>query len=210
MVLAAVALIVVLFRAAYEQSGNTVALWSDTGVNRLVHGVGTIPMTWFQSLNPLFIFLLTPLIILYWTRLAQRGREPNDVQKMAVGGLTVAFSYVLLAAVSFWSAKAGTPAHWLWLVAYFLIYTVGELFILPIGLGLFGRLAPPALAATTIAAWFLASFAGNFAAGALGALWGVFSPAAFFAITAAVSALSGLLLLSVAGKAAHLRPSASR
>src|SRR5205085_2373091 len=70
-VLASVASFVVIFRAAYEQVGNTVALWSDSGVSRVVEGVGTIPMTWFQSLNPMLIFLLTPFIIAYWTRRAR-------------------------------------------------------------------------------------------------------------------------------------------
>ncbi|HEY1710569.1 MAG TPA: peptide MFS transporter [Rhizomicrobium sp.] len=197
LVLASVASIVVIFRAAYEQSGNTVALWADSGVDRMVHGIGAIPMTWFQSLNPLLIFLLTPLVVLYWTRQGRRGREPGEVHKMAMGAFIVGASYAMLAAVAYFS-KAGASASWLWLVAYFFVYTVGELLILPVGLGLFGRLAPPAFAATMIAAWFLASFAGNFAAGALGVLWGPLSPAAFFAATAIVSAVAGALLLSIA------------
>jgi len=198
MVLATVASIVVIFRAAYEQSGNSVALWADSGVDKIVAGVGAIPVTWFQSLNPLLIFLFTPFMVMTWTRLGRRGREPSDVLKMAIGALIVGASYLLLAAVALWSAETGAPASWLWLVAYFVVYTLGELFILPVGLGLFGRLAPPAFAATTIAAWFLASFAGNFAAGALGTLWGPLSPAEFFAATAGVSAIAGVLLLSIA------------
>lgn len=195
-VLAIVALIVVIFRAAYEQSGNSVALWADSGVDKTVYGHIAIPMTWFQSLNPLGIFLFTPFMVSAWTRLAKRGREPDDVTKMAMGGYISAASYALLAAVAFLSG--GHPVSWLWLIAYFVVYTIGELFILPVGLGLFGRLAPPSLAATTIAAWFLASFGGNFAAGALGTLWGQLSPAAFFLLTAGVSAVYGVLLHMVA------------
>lgn len=203
-VLGAVILIVVIFRAAYEQSGNTVALWADSGVDRAVHGIGSIPMTWFQSLNPAFIFLLTPAIVAIWTRLGRRGQEPGDVLKMAVGAFLVSASYLLLAGAAFWSAESHMPAHWLWLVGYFIVYTIGELFILPVGLGLFGRLAPPSMAATMIAAWFMASFAGNFAAGALGALWGAISPATFFALTALVSAVSGGLLLGLSPWARQL------
>jgi POT family proton-dependent oligopeptide transporter len=193
--LAAVALIVVAYRAAYEQVGNSVALWSDTGVDRVVHGIGTIPMTWFQSLNPAFIFVLTPFMVLLWTQLGRRGREPGDITKMALGAFITAASYLILAFAA--SAAGSGTANWSWLVAYFLIYTLGELFILPVGLGLFGRLAPASFAATTIAAWFLASFAGNFAAGALGTLWGQLSPAAFFILTAAVCAASGVLLAAL-------------
>jgi POT family proton-dependent oligopeptide transporter len=197
-VLALVAAVVVLFRATYEQSGISVALWIDSGVDKMVAGIGAIPMTWFQSLNPAFIVALTPFMVMAWTRLGRRGREPGDILKMAIGAFIVGVSYLMLAAVAWWSTKTGTPASWLWVVGYFGVYTLGELFILPVGLGLFGRLAPPAFAATMIAAWFLASFAGNFAAGALGTLWGVLTPAMFFTATAAVSFVSAVLLLAIA------------
>jgi POT family proton-dependent oligopeptide transporter len=194
--LLAVIAIVVIFRAAYEQSGNTLALWSDIGIDRHVGYGWSIPMTWFQSLNPLMIFLFTPAIVAYWARGARQNREPGSVAKMAIGGFIVAASYLLLAVVAWFDG--GARASWLWLVAFFLVYTIGELFILPVGLGLFGKLAPVQLAATAIAAWFMAAFFGNLAAGAVGALWSVVSVPAFFAIVAALSLLSGLLLLALA------------
>jgi POT family proton-dependent oligopeptide transporter len=101
----------------------------------------------------------------------------------------------MLASVAAWSAKSGASASWLWVVAFFVVYTAGELYILPIGLGLFGQLAPLGFNATTIAVWFLAAFAGNFLAGVLGAAWSHLSAAQFFVLTAAVAATSSLLLL---------------
>ena len=192
--LLAVIMIVIVFRAAYEQSGNTFALWADTGVNRMA-GTFSIPMTWFQSLNPLMIFLFTPAIVAWWTRAARQGREPGSVSKMAMGGFIVGASYLILAAVAYVSGDA--RASWLWVVVFFFVYTVGELFILPVGLGLFGRLAPAELAATAIAAWFMAAFFGNLAAGFLGALWSAVSVPIFFTIVGAVGALSGVLLLAL-------------
>jgi len=192
--LLAVIMIVIVFRAAYEQSGNTFALWADTGVNRMA-GTFSIPMTWFQSLNPLMIFLFTPVIVAWWTRAARQGREPGSVSKMAMGGFIVGASYLILAAVAYVSGDA--RASWLWVVVFFFVYTVGELFILPVGLGLFGRLAPAELAATAIAAWFMAAFFGNLAAGFLGALWSAVSVPIFFTIVGAVGALSGVLLLAL-------------
>jgi POT family proton-dependent oligopeptide transporter len=187
--------IVVIFRAAYEQSGNTLALWADTGIDRHVARSFAIPMTWFQSLNPMFIFLFTPFIVAYWTKAARQRREPGSVSKMAMGGFIVAASYLLLAAVAY--AQGDARANWLWLVVFFIVYTIGELFILPVGLGLFGKLAPARFAATAIAAWFMAAFFGNLAAGAVGALWSSVSNATFFIIVAGFSALSGALLLSL-------------
>ena len=195
LLLLAVIAIVVIFRASYEQSGNTVALWADSGIDRHVGAALQVPMTWFQSLNPLIIFLLTPVIVAYWTRAARRGREQSTVAKMATGGFIVGFSYLLLAAVAAWTGME--RANWLWLVLYFLIYTIGELFILPVGLGLFGRLAPREFAATAIAAWFMAAFFGNLAAGAVGALWSVLTPATFFAVTGVIGLVSGALLLAL-------------
>lgn len=192
LLLFAVIAIVVLFRGAYEQSGNTLALWADSGVDRHV-GSLMIPMTWFQSLNPLFIFLFTPVIVARWSARARSGRDSGAVSKMAVGALVVGVSYFLLGGLT---AFAGTVS-WLWVVVFFVVYTVGELFILPVGLGLFGRLAPAHLTATAIAAWFVAAFFGNLLAGAVGALWSAMTPTAFFAAVGALGCLSGLLLLAL-------------
>lgn len=196
LLLVGVALCVVVFRAAYEQVGNTVALWADQGVDRAVGASLSIPMTWFQSLNPLLVFAFTPLFLAHWSRLAARGREPSPLVKMSLGAFGVAAAFLMLAAVA--ALSGGAPASWLWLAAFFALLTAAELYILPVGLGLFARFAPAGMAATAIAAWFLAAFAGNLLAGGLGALWSRMAPAAFFAMMAAVAGLSALLLLSLA------------
>ncbi len=192
LLLAIIGCAVVVYRGAYEQVGNTVALWADAGVNRVVGSGFTIPMTWFQSLNPLLVFLMTPFLLAWWSKLATRGREPMPLRKMAIGAGGLAASYLMLALVA---SLAHGPANWLWLLAFFVILTTAELFILPVGLGLFARLAPAGMAATTIAAWFLAAFAGNLLAGMLGTLWSRLSPNAFFLLMAAVAAVASLALL---------------
>src|SRR5262245_58068494 len=78
-----------------------------------------------------------------------------------------------------------------------MVYTTSELFILPTGLALFGRLAPASLAATTIALWFSASFVGNFLAGAVGSLWGQFDHTAFFLLVAAIASVASVALLLI-------------
>lgn len=191
LILIGVALSVTVFRAAYEQSGNTVVLWTDSGVDRHI-GSFDIPMTWFQSLNPLFVMLLTPPLLAFWRRRAEAGREQSDVRKMATGALMVAGSFLLLAAIEW--LDGGQRANWLWLVLFFLSFTVGELYILPIGLGLFARLAPIGLGATTVAAWFLTIFSGSLTAGLVGALWSRMSPAAFFVMSAGFGVAAMVLL----------------
>jgi len=88
--------------------------------------------------------------------------------------------------------------HWLWLVAFFALLTLGELYILPVGLGLFAQLALPGFGATTIAAWFLAAFAGNLLSGVVGTWWTQLSPAGFFLAMAGIAALASLLLTLLA------------
>src|SRR5690606_28694569 len=149
------------------------------------------------SFNPFLVIALTPWFVALWARRARSGREPAAATKMAFGAAGVALAYLMLAAVS-----AATPAgqtSWLWLALFFVILTAGELMILPVGLGLFARLAPARYRATTVAAWFFAAFGGNLLAGALGTRWSGSSPGAYFLLMAGVAFLAALMLLLLAG-----------
>ncbi len=76
LLLVGIGVAVTVFRGAYEQVGNTVALWAETGVDRQV-GAAVVPMTWFQALNPLLVFLMTPLLLARWRK---RDRTLRDAQ----------------------------------------------------------------------------------------------------------------------------------
>ena len=197
LLLAAVALAVTVFRGSYEQIGNTMALWADTGVDRhtgLSGSLATIPMTWFIALNPLLVMLMTPPLLAWWRRRAAPGREQRATRKMATGALVVGAAYLLLAALE---AHGGGPAHWGWLVLFFVVFTLGELFILPTGLGLFARLAPEGLGATTVAAWYLATFAGSLLAGLIGALWSRTGHALYFVLLALIATAAAAILRAI-------------
>jgi POT family proton-dependent oligopeptide transporter len=118
---------------------------------------------------------------------------------MATGALIVAASYLFLAALS-WNAGTGA-VHWQWFALFWVVLTFGELFILPTGIGLFARLAPQRLGATTVASWFLATFAGNLAAGLVGTLWSRMSHPTFFVLLAAICALAAIALRLLDGRA---------
>jgi len=202
--LGGVAAIVVVFRGAYEQVGNTIALWAEVGVDRHVVDGWSIPMAWFQSLDPLVVFLATPLLVARWARLGRRGVDTPSLHKMAFGAALVGLSYLLLAAVAAWSESHGVRAHWVWLVGWFVLMTLGELYILPVGLGLFGHLAPEGFGATCIALWFFAGFFGNLLAGALGMLWSVLPHGGFFVVIGAVAAFAALLLFALGLRVARV------
>ncbi len=187
-----VGLAVMLFRSAYAQSGNTVALWIDHAVELRLLGF-QVPATWMQSLNPLCVFLFTPLLVGHWRRAALRGREPAALAKMALGAAGVALAYLLLALV----ALGGTQVPIAWLLLFFALYTLAELYILPVGLGLFARMAPRGMGATVIAAWFLAAFGGNLLSGLLGRWWEPLGPAGFFCLLAGLSGTAALALLAL-------------
>jgi POT family proton-dependent oligopeptide transporter len=199
--LASVALVVVIFRMAYEQQSNTLALWAME-VDRHI-GSWTIPMTWFQSLNPLIVFAVTPLLVALWTQRAEAGKDVPPVRRMAIGAALGGISYLWLALAQATALHQIPGLGWLTIVVYFLLLTIGELYILPVGLSLFGRLAPRGLESTMIALWFLASFGGNFLSGALGSLWSDVSHGEFFVLTAAVSFISAALLVYLNSRLRH-------
>jgi POT family proton-dependent oligopeptide transporter len=183
---------VTVFRGAYEQIGNTVALWMRDDVNRVV-GSFEIPATWFFSLNPLLVMTVTPLLLAWWRRQAEQGRELTVMQKMSVGAVLVGLSYALLALAE--TVSGAGQASWLWLLAFMIVFTLGELFILPNGLGIFARLAPPRLGASTVAAWYFAIFTGSLVAGQVGRLWSRMEQAPFFLLMAAIAGAAAVFLL---------------
>jgi POT family proton-dependent oligopeptide transporter len=203
LLLLGIGLAVTVFRAAYEQVGNTVALWADSGIDRHA-GAHEIPMTWFQSLNPLFVMLLTPPLLAYWKRRAASQPISALTGRMALGALVVGSAYVLLAGAA--TLADGQPAGWVWLLLFFFIFTAGELFILPTGLGLFARLAPAHLGATTVAAWFLVIFSGSLSAGLVGTLWSRMGHAAFFLMLAAIAGVAAFLLRALGTVADRTHP----
>lgn len=194
-----VAILVILFRIAYEQSGNTIALWVDGNTDRLVQ-FGSwsflVPATWFQSINPLLIFTLTPLIITFWARQARRGTEPATLVKMAIGCVFVTLAYLVMVAAAVLNDSTGENVSWAWVTAYFVLLTIGELYVLPLGLSVFSRVAPAQAAAAMIGVWFLAKFAGSLMAGYLGTFWSQLPHPLFFMIGAGAAALAGVSLLA--------------
>jgi len=191
LLLLGIGLAVTIFRGAYEQIGNTFALWMRDDVDRVIGGV-EIGAAMFFSLNPLLVMVMTPLLLARWKKQAEQGRELSPTQKMACGALIVAASYLLIAGAEAFSG--GGRAHWLWLLTYFVIFTLGELHILPNGLGVFARLAPPKLGATTVASWYLAIFSGSLLAGQVGRLWSHLGHIQFFVLLAAIASAAAILL----------------
>ncbi len=188
---------VTLFWATYEQQGNTIALWAEDYTHRAVDlGIwhGEIPAEWFQSFNPLMIFAFTPAIVALWARQAARGREPSTVTKMALGCFGVALANLIMIVAAL-AAGAGGGVSPAWLIGYFVIVTLGELYLSPIGLSLVTKVAPARMISMVMGAWLATSFVGNFISGWLGSFWSGMSKPAFFAMIAAIAVAAGLAIL---------------
>ena len=190
---------VTLFWATYEQQGNTIALWAEDYTNRtfdLGFWRGEIPAEWFQSFNPFLIFAFTPFIVALWTWQSRRGREPTTVTKMAIGCFGVALAnLVLVAAAAVAGAQANGAVSWLWLAGYFVIITVGELYLSPTGLSLVTKVAPVRYLSMTMGVWLATSFLGNFIAGWLGSFWTGMDKRDFFLMLAVIAAAAAVVIL---------------
>jgi POT family proton-dependent oligopeptide transporter len=184
-----------LFWATYEQGGNTIVLWADANTDRTVTLLGRtaeIPATWFLAFNPFMIFAFTPFVVALWSRQAGRGTEPSTVTKMALGCFGVAMSYLIMAAAG-WQAGAG-KASWLWLFGYFVVVTVGELYLSPVGLSLVTKIAPVRMVSMMMGVWLATSFVGGFLAGWLGSFWSRMEKPEFFLMIAGIAAVAGLII----------------
>jgi POT family proton-dependent oligopeptide transporter len=184
-----------LFWATYEQIGNTTVLWADANTDRTLALFGfsaQIPTTWFLAFNPFLIFAFTPFIVALWTRQAARGTEASTITKMSLGcfGVTAANLIMFVAALHAGGGKASLA----WLMGYFVIITLGELYLSPVGLSLVTKVAPARILSMMMGVWLATSFTGGFLAGWLGSFWSRMEKPHFFLMIAAISALAGVII----------------
>jgi POT family proton-dependent oligopeptide transporter len=187
---------VTFFWATYEQMGNTIALWADDYTDRTI-SLGSwrseIPTTWFQAFNPFMIFLFTPFILALWRRQAMRDAEPSTVSKMALGCFLNAAAYLILVAAALYAG--GSKASWLWLTGYFVVITIGELYLSPTALSLVSKVAPVHCLSMMMGVWLATSFYGSFLAGYLGSFWSGTAKSHFFLVCAIIAGLAGVAVM---------------
>ena len=137
------------------------------------------------------IFLLTPLIVRLWAAQGRRGTEPFPISKMAFGCLCVAVANLVMAGAA---GAADGKASALWLLGYFALATIGELYLAPVGLALISKLAPAPMASLMMGIWFAATLPGDILAGFLGGFWSGMAKANFFLMIALIAALASVAL----------------
>ena len=162
------AFFVIFFWGAFEQAGASLTLFADRQTERTLFG-WEMPASYFQSVNPLAVITLAPIFSMIWGFLYMRKLEPSSPKKMAIGLTLVALGYVVIAIAVKGLGIDDKVSMW-WLVALYIIHTMGELCLSPIGLSMVSKLAPLRLSSLMMGTWFLANAAANKFAGTLSAL----------------------------------------
>ena len=183
----------IVFWGIYEQEGNTLQLWADERTNWNFFGVN-IPSTIYQSFNPGFIFIFAPILTIFWAWQFKRKKEPTSTMKMGIGCILCGLGFVIMIMAARALGDEGRGSV-MWLTATTWMFTMGELYLSPIGLSFVSKVAPRRIASMMMGVWFLSSFFGNYASGLFGMLYSVMAKESFFAILAAAGVATGLIFV---------------
>ncbi len=184
----------VVFWAIYDQGGSTinefVSAYTDMDV-----GAFAVPISWIQSINPVFIIIFAPIFAVLWTKLGQRAPSTPIKFAMAIFGVGLSFLIMVPAALQ---AEDGEKSALWWIVSVFLVQTWAELLLSPNGLSVTTKLAPTGLVSQMLALWFLATAVGDSVGGQLVRLIDVLGWVGYFvACGIGTIILAGLFLLVV-------------
>ena len=150
-----------LFWGVFEQAGSTLNLFANEWTNNEVFGYA-FPSTWWQSVNAILIFIFAPIFAFMWVKLGKG--QASTPTKFAIGlvGVGLGFLYLVPGAqITLEGTKVGIS----WLFMVYLIHTLAELFLSPVGLSAMTKLAPPKIVSLVMGIWFLGAAVGNFLAG---------------------------------------------
>ncbi len=185
-----------LFWAGFEQAGSSLNLFAERYTERLI-GDFEIPAGWFQTLNPAFIILLAPLYASMWVALARRQLDPSTPAKFALGLIILGLGFALM----FFAAQLvvqGNKVLPTWLFFTYLLHTMGELALSPVGLSATTKLAPRRHVGQMMGIWFLGASIGNLMAGLIAGEFNAEAVAempALYAQIVLTTVGSGLLLI---------------
>lgn len=164
-----VSFFVIFFWSAFEQAGASLTFFAEEQTQRDL-GFFTVPASFFQSLNSIFVITFAPVFAWIWVKLGNRNAEPSSPTKMAWGLFLLAIGYLIIA-YGVKGVQPGVKVSMMWLTSMYAFHTFGELCLSPIGLSLVNKLAPFRFASLLMAVWFLANAAANKFAGVLSALY---------------------------------------
>jgi POT family proton-dependent oligopeptide transporter len=198
---------VIFFWTAFEQAGSSMNLFADRYTDRNL-GSFVIPASWFQSVNAFFIIVCAPIVAWIWRVLQARSREPSTALKMVIGLFLVGLGFVFMVlgarGADSCAAQAGADAAReqchvaspMWLVAAYLMHSLGELSVSPVGLSYVTKVAPARLVSMLMGVFFLSNAVANYLGGILAAQTeNIAKQGTFFTIPIVTSWGAALLML---------------
>jgi POT family proton-dependent oligopeptide transporter len=150
----------------------------------------------FQSVNPFWVVVLTPIIVAFFSFLKRRGKEPSTPWKIFFGLFITALSTLVMVAACIYSDNGAVKSGMAWLISCYLVITIGELCLSPMALSLVSKLSPPRLTALMMGGWFLSTSIGNKLSGVLAAMWdGYDQKANFFLVNFVLALITSVIIL---------------
>jgi POT family proton-dependent oligopeptide transporter len=184
-----------VFWACFEQAGSTFNLFAERNTRPEMAGI-TIPASWYQSLNSLFIIALAPVFASLWIYLARHKKDLSSVAKFAIAMVLVAIGLVVMYFAAL-AAEGGSRVSPNWLVILYFIHTCAELCLSPVGLSSMTKLAPARIGGLIMGLWFVASANGNYVAGFAASKLERMPMTQIFTVLAATAAGTGLVLFAL-------------
>ena len=166
-----------MFWSGFEQAGSSLTFFADR-YTQLEFSWFTIPSTWFQSVNALFIIMFAPVFAWLWVALAKRNLNPSSPAKFGFGLVLLGVGFLVMVGASA-IVVDGDKAMPTWLIMTYLLHTFGELAMSPVGLSVTTKLAPRRYVGQMMGMWFLASALGNLIAGQIAGEFDANNVAAF-------------------------------
>ncbi|GGR67874.1 peptide MFS transporter [Streptomyces roseolus] len=189
----------VLFWMIYDQSGSLLTIFADNKTDRVIGG-WEFPASWYQSVNPMMVIVLAPVFAALWVKLAQRNREPGTPMKFALAMLLIGGSFAIMGLAGAAAANSETgKVTVFWLLSVYLVQTLGEMCLSPVGLSLSTKLAPKLFVGQIMGLWFLATATGNALNGWTVKLNAPMGDAAYYTMWAIIAVAAGLVFMT-AGK----------
>ena len=170
-------MLTVLPNIAYPMIWNIGLLWIDGHVS-LASPFGTVPASWFNSIDSFASIVVVPPLVALWAWQARRGREPTDIEKIGIGCALTGASALFLAAGSALAGPDGKVAV-IWPILCFSGMGMAFIWYWPVLLALVSRAAPPRVNSTLMGASFLSLFVGSVVMGWVGSFYDQMSPVAF-------------------------------
>jgi POT family proton-dependent oligopeptide transporter len=177
------------FWALYQQQFTVLTIYADQRLNRQIFG-WDFPVSWVQSINPVYIIVLSGVFAALWTRLG--NRQPSTPVKFALGTMGVGLAFLLFIPFS-GTGENGTPLFAILVIL--LVFTVAELLLSPVGLSISTKLAPERFRTQMVALFFLSVALGTALSGSLAGFYTVDNETPYFGVLGAVAIALGAGLL---------------